>query len=550
MNLRLITLIQVFIIIVFSCSAEKNYNLEKPYEQTSIKPELRTWYYANLNDSLIYFRVNILKENYAEGEFFLLEKSPYAKKEKFKVKINDNKYELSYRDKVLEMKVLTSARNENIVFIYSLRKKPFMWNFNRWEEPKTFFAAKYREPDYKTFPKRYKEKVFSDINVKNDIIYGKAKGYWTSYPAEEESYLDILLKGILSTLKKKDLELKADVYFPTEDTIKERPFIMFIHGGAFYIGDKQSDAMVQFCRYFTSLGYVTASINYRLGFIPLGSEVERAGYRALQDAHAAMRYFVENSSSFGIDTSKIFVGGSSAGGITALNLAFMRNSNRPKSSFKNLLYDDLGKIENSGNNIKINFYIKSVINMWGAVDNTDILKNSKTSIISFHGDADLVVPINCDYPFKDIQANFSSLILNKVCGSLEIHIKLRELERKEELHILKNKGHSPHVDAANKLNDVFYFICSKSTDFLYSELLPECARIHTYPKTIGKRASSFYIMDCNNYKQIYWRIKGGLIIGTKNNTVRVVWFDDEPEHKLFASVLFNNGISEVLEYGF
>ena len=550
MNLRLIILIQFFIILAVSCSAERNDNSETLDEQKSIKPELKTWYYTNIKDSLIYFRINVLRENYAEGEFFLLGKSPYAQKEKFKVKINDNKYELSYRNIVVEMKVLASARNENIVFIYSLRKKPFMWIFNRWEEPKTLLAAKYREPDYKLFPKRYKEKVFSDVNVKNDIVYGKAKGYWTSYQAEEESYLNILLNGVLSTLNKKELELKADVYFPAGDTIKERPFIMFIHGGAFYIGDKQSNAMVEFCRYFTSLGYVTASINYRLGFIPLGSEVERAGYRALQDAHAAMRYFVENRTSFGIDTSKIFVGGSSAGGITALNLAFMRNNNRPKSSFKNLLNDDLGKIESSGNNIKKDFSIKSVINMWGAVDNTDILKNSKTSVISFHGDADLVVPINCDYPFKDIQANFSSLILNKVCGSLEIHIKLRELERKEELHLLKNKGHSPHVDAANKLNDVFHFICSKSTDFLYSVLLPECARIHTYPKTIGKRASSFYMVDCNNYKQIFWRIKGGLIIGTKNNTVRVVWFADEAEHKLFASVLFDNGVSEVLEYGF
>lgn len=34
-----------------------------------------------------------------------------------------------------------------------------------------------------------------------------------------------------------------DVYLPDDDTIKNRPLLMLIHGGAFFIGDKASLAM-------------------------------------------------------------------------------------------------------------------------------------------------------------------------------------------------------------------------------------------------------------------------------------------------------------------
>jgi acetyl esterase/lipase len=87
--------------------------------------------------------------------------------------------------------------------------------------------------------------------------------------------------------------------------------------------------------YFAERGYVVASINYRLGFFPLAPSVDRAGYRALQDAHAAVCYLIANADEFGIDTSNIFAAGTSAGAITALNLAFMEEKNRPESTKEN-----------------------------------------------------------------------------------------------------------------------------------------------------------------------------------------------------------------------
>lgn len=541
-------LISLLLLFFYSCSGAE---LQDNKTITDIF-KTEKWYYTKHNDTIFYFKINLVSDTLIRGEFFALNGDVYARKEKIELICDKGRYFLKIRGIEKEIKAEYSTKDNYIIITYSVQKRKILGLFRIWNEPVTFVVKKYQEPEFITFNKRYKEKIFENVQILNDIEYGKAKGYWTSYPTKDESYLDILLNGIVSTIKQKELSLKMDIYFPEGDSVSNRPLIMFLHGGAFYIGDKQSNAMVEFCKYFTSLGYVAVSVNYRLGFIPAGVAIERAGYRALQDAHAAMRFLVQNHEKYGIDTSNLFVAGTSAGAITALNLAFMRNNNRPRSSYGSVLYDNLGKIESSGNNIKNKFNIKSVVNMWGAVDNTDILNNSNASVISFHGDADLVVPINCDFPFKDIKANFSSVILNRVCGSLEIHIKLRELNRKEELHILENCGHSPHVDKNDKTNDKFKFILEKTTDFLYSELKPQCARIQSYPKLPINRAMNIYTFGCDtqNYKSITWKIYGGLIISQKDNSVRVVWFDDADEHKLLASVLFENGLSFIDEYKF
>ena len=100
-------------------------------------------------------------------------------------------------------------------------------------------------PPFVKYPQRYKTGIFDKIVVKNDVVYGNAEGYWDSYPSETESYIEILTKGILSTVSKKNLNLKMDIYYPETDSLEKRPLILFIHGGGFYIGDKKSEAMVE-----------------------------------------------------------------------------------------------------------------------------------------------------------------------------------------------------------------------------------------------------------------------------------------------------------------
>jgi len=49
----------------------------------------------------------------------------------------------------------------------------------------------------------------------------------------------------------------------------------------------------------------------------------RASCRAIQDSRAAIRYFKHHSLTYDIDTTQMFLIGSSSGGIIALQAAFM-----------------------------------------------------------------------------------------------------------------------------------------------------------------------------------------------------------------------------------
>ncbi len=88
-------------------------------------------------------------------------------------------------------------------------------------------------------PLRYRDAVFTAVDRTNDIQYGSAPDRAGNPEA-----------------------LKLDLYQPSGDTIAKRPVLIWIHGGGFIQGDKASGSTI--ATYFAKLGYVTASINYRL----------------------------------------------------------------------------------------------------------------------------------------------------------------------------------------------------------------------------------------------------------------------------------------------
>lgn len=530
-------LVFAFILIVSTFNAFAQSSINAIF--TLDKLDTENYYYGKLNDTLYYVKFDIVSKDYAEGSYFVADHTVFAELKPFQV-TRKEKYILKLDDKTIQVKQDFVLGNKRIVGKYATNNKlcKIFRNYD-WSDYVEF--KRQVQTDIKTFPRRYKEKVFEEVIVKSDVVYGKAEGYWDSYPLEDESYMEILQNGVLSTISKKNLNLKMDIYLPKGDTIEKRPLIMLMHGGGFYIGDKQTKAMVQWCKYFAQLGYVTASVNYRLGFKPIGPSIQRAGYRGLQDAHAAMRFLVAKASDYGIDTDRIIVGGTSAGGVTALNLTYLRNKNRPEATRGSLSYSDQGDIEKSGNSYKNKFDIKAVINMWGAINDLDILKNSDAAIISFHGDADDIVPIDHNYPFQDIKGNFSKVVLEKMYGSLPIHIEAKKLGRREELHIIESAGHSPHVDVDDNLNEIFDFITENVREFIYEEVVPEICVIESKPLTPFPRAMAFYQTSCEDYKEIYWQIDGGIITGRKDNAVRVVWFDTASKHKLILSGCYADG---------
>ena len=208
--------------------------------------------------------------------------------------------------------------------------------------------------------------------------------------------------------------LKMDIYQPDQavDPLEKRPLIVMTHGGSFAVGNKSG--MAYYAMEMAQRGFVTASINYRLGWncdvineLPCNSCTNQSGklneavYRAVQDNRAAIRYLVHNAEDLGIDTSFIFVQGESAGSITSLSSAFW--SQAEAEAFCSSCLTELGLLDTSGNSLTDNYTIKGVMNSCGGIPNMGqgVLDGHDIPVIGFHAEWDCVVPygsgpvINC-----------------------------------------------------------------------------------------------------------------------------------------------------------
>lgn len=136
-----------------------------------------------------------------------------------------------------------------------------------------------------------------------------------------------------------------DVYEPANDSITARPLVIVLHTGSFLprvsngqpTGSRTDSAVVEMCNRFAKRGYVAVAPSYRLGWNPISSDQDvrtstllQAVYRAIQDAKNCVRYFKNDRftiDSYGIDTTKIAVGGLGSGGYIALAYASLNQAN-------------------------------------------------------------------------------------------------------------------------------------------------------------------------------------------------------------------------------
>ena len=137
------------------------------------------------------------------------------------------------------------------------------------------------------------------------------------------------------------LALRTDVIQPTGDTLAARPAIVWIHGGGFKGGSRTS--MDPVAAEWARRGYVTLSIDYRLdpgnrcqdvqdGVITdpaqLATETarcKRAIEAAQADALEAVAWVRSHAATYRVDPLRVAVGGSSAGAVTAVNVAERAN---------------------------------------------------------------------------------------------------------------------------------------------------------------------------------------------------------------------------------
>ena len=377
---------------------------------------------------------------------------------------------------------------------------------------------------------RYCETKFA-VEKTSNIPYAHAKGFWSEIP-KETSTID-KISQIGNAIIPTPMDLHLDVYRPKDDTLQKRPLIMFIQGGAFYFGAKDDKAPSLWCQHFASQGYVAVSIDYRIGYLPTKAYIGRAAYRALQDAHAAMRFLVAHQEEYGIDTTMIFVGGTSSGAVTALNLAFMTNEMRPEYTRKGLLRSELGGIDTCGNDIKNHFHIRGIVEMWGALPDTAMMRGHNIPILAIHGDADKVMPYDYDYPFA-VANPLNTLIVDKMYGASCIYDQANRLGYQARLFTFNGYKHALHLDPKTKeLNDNFFVIQDLMSDFFYSIIMPEELEIVEEGTSYSLRQQPIATS---------WKVEGGVILNERNNHVEVQWIKNAPKRSITVSAVLPYGL--------
>lgn len=411
---------------------------------------------------------------------------------------------------------------EGVVQQSFLNQTHFSFSFYETQQFVEYDTIRYQQPQF-------------EIQRSNGVHFANVVGYWSELDERTNSEIDMFLH-LNQVLNEHNLDLYMDVYSPKNDTLAKRPFVMLIHGGAFYYGSRKDETVSRLCKHLASLGYVTASIDYRIGFQPTKDGIERSGYCAIQDTHAAMRFVTANQDAFGIDTSMMFIGGCSAGAITALGLAFMTNETRPLSTRESLFNTELGDIQSSGNGLDARFSLKGVVDMWGAMPDLALLEGKNIPIVAFHGDADNILPYGCDFPFGAI-GNAKKLLFNKMYGSSCIVAREKELGVKSELYTFKGYKHSPQIAGRSavrgEMNDNFYFVQDKMCAFL-DEIIRE-----NKPQVVKR--NGWYQLDGEVY-QCNWAAEGGLIVDNKCGDAKVVWIGNAPQCKLKVSGIQKYGV--------
>lgn len=321
----------------------------------------------------------------------------------------------------------------------------------------------------------YVETQFDSITQVPDIFYGSA----------------IRFNG-------DTVDLNLDIYYPEFDTNTARPLLVAVHGGGFLGGNKNAGQIVKLCKEFAKRGYVTASISYRLGFRnehdPLfgefhefygydEAEMIRAIYRSVQDARGAIRFMKGEASTYGIDTTNVFIGGESAGGFVALHTAYMKQTDeKPDAAFEQpnanyydvfgntistLARPDLGSLEGDLNLNGTSSNVKGAINIYGGIYDLGLIDCGEPDLYQHHILDDIIVFCGAAKAFHQSPGLYFPFTGNTknpiIYGSCSIRNYIRDsldcCDLKEVNNILPSNilfGPNPHNYLSGNSINVFF----------------------------------------------------------------------------------------------
>lgn len=275
---------------------------------------------------------------------------------------------------------------------------------------------------------RYISEVFDDFKVTTDIQFAS-----------------------VTTNDGQSINLTLDFYEPENDTETLRPLLAFAHGGGLIRGDKEEGVFL--APLFCKSGYTIASLNYRLADSESSSSEMLTGLiDAVNDMKSAVRYMKENHKQYGIDSTKIFIGGTSAGAFLALHYGYVESGTEYQEAVNDeaaLYFEQTGGLEGNSGNGGSAFPVLGVFNFAGALASAEMLDPNESPIFSAHGTDDDTVP------YESGEADTSGILTE---GSKLIHDRAEEVGVLNELITIQNGTHDVVGECEDCLTKLRSFI--------------------------------------------------------------------------------------------
>jgi poly(3-hydroxybutyrate) depolymerase len=242
------------------------------------------------------------------------------------------------------------------------------------------------------------------------------------------------------------MTLSVDVYQPAGDNLSKRPVVVLAHGGSFVFGDK---AMMQrWCELLAKKGYVAASMQYRiypvftLGY-PDSIKIFDTAVKAMGDMKACVRFFREDAATtnqFHVDPDHIFIGGYSAGAVTALHAGYLDSNDVVPAFLQDIVTANGGLegISGTASNKSYSSHADAIVNMSGGLYRSYWIDPTGLPLVSIHGTADATVP----YTYG-LAANIAYLE-----GSSLLHVRAQSVGVWNYLQTVPGAGHTDLYDNA------------------------------------------------------------------------------------------------------
>ena len=400
----------------------------------------------------------------------------------------------------------------------------------------------YEAPEFRLFQvnELYREPIYK-VGETQDVIYGRV----LRNGREEEG---------------ERMDLTMDLYVPDDGGQVARPLLVTFPGGAFRDGDKRDTTLIEWCRYFASLGYVAAAVDYRQGYRRNVQSTDEAMFRALKDANAAVRFLLKRDSLL-IHSERIFAAGADAGGIMAMNLAYMREENMPE-----IIVEEEDTTIITRQALLRGFDVRAVANLWGAVPDTAILHNAKIPVISFQSREDPVIPFGAGHPFDEggyeeeepdepedmfdwLRSVYESIVsalvpenrhaFREMYGAGVIHRVLKRYGVSSELNAFRGERHNLFMGEDGLVDyPVFDEIKDRTAAFFASRMVVAPVSLRQDPED-----PQLFVIDNSEVETCLWDIQGGVLLGKGDDAIRVLFFPDAPEHAVSVSGEYISGLT-------